>query len=458
MSEFSRPSPTPPAKDAVVDGEYAAAPPSRSGDPMVAAFTGPQAAPRIDAVRRNLDLALDGWWRSGALPAPALLRDGLLLLEAGNPLDEAQRSLLLRAALTHRRGVLTALRYQTDPERTAVILAEAVAEGESPLRADELALLAQRDAQSADWQPPLLLALQQDAAHPDPARQSRIAAALAALDGAAGRAGQQPLATIAPGAEEVSEESAPVSPRPWLRFAPVLLLLGVIAGIFWWQQQSARDMVQIPAGVYVLARGVDDPPQTVELAAFAIDAFEVTNAAYRRCVEQNACAWPTATASATRDFYFLNPAFADYPVVFVDWANAARFCAFVGKRLPTAAEWEVGASYAPATARAYRYPWGDTFLVQAANSGALGLGDTTLVGAYRPTGDSPFGLSDMAGNVAEWTASPAEDGAGANAILVKGGSFRDDAGALQANARAVQPADVAAAWLGFRCASGATQP
>jgi hypothetical protein len=94
------------------------APPSRAGDPMVAAFTGPQAAPRIDAVRRNLDLALDGWWRSGALPAPALLRDGLLLLEAGNPLDEAQRSLLLRAALAHRRGVLTALRYQTDPERT----------------------------------------------------------------------------------------------------------------------------------------------------------------------------------------------------------------------------------------------------------------------------------------------------------------------------------------------------
>ncbi len=457
MSEFSRPSPTPPVKDAVVDSVVNAAPPS--GDPMVAAFAGAAAQPRIDAVRRNLDLALDAWWRSGALPAPALLRDGLLLLEAGNSLDEAQRSLLLRAALAHRRGVLTALRYQSDPERTAVILAEAVAEGESPLRPDELAQLAQRDAQSADWQPALVLALQQDAAHPDPARQSRIVAALAALDAAAGRtAGQPSPVAIGPGAEEVIEGTAPTSPRPWLRFAPVLLLLGVILGIFWWQQQSARDMVQIPAGVYALASGADGSPQTVELAAFAIDAFEVTNAAYRRCVEQNACGWPTSTASATRAYYFLNPAFADYPVVFVDWANAARFCTFVGKRLPTAAEWEVGASHAPATARAYRYPWGDQFLVQAANSGALGLGDTTLVGAYRPTGDSPFGLSDMAGNVAEWTASPAEDGANANAIIVKGGSFSDEAGALAAGARAVQPADVAAAWLGFRCAAGATQP
>jgi hypothetical protein len=314
MSAFSRPIPTPPANDAVVDGEYAAAPTSRSGDPMVAAFTGPQAQPRFDAARRSLDLALDGWWRSGALPAPALLRDGLLLLEAGNPLDEAQRSLLLRAALTYRRGVLTALRYQTDPERTAVILAEAVAEGESPLRADELAQLVQRDAQSADWQPPLVLALQQDAAHPDPARQSRIAAALAALAATAGyAAGQQSLTAISPGAEEVSEGTAPAPPRPWLRFAPVLLLLGVIAGIYWWQQQNARDMVQIPAGVYVLARGGADPPQTVELGAFAIDAFEVTNAAYRRCVEQNACAWPAATASATPRLLFPQPRLCRLP-------------------------------------------------------------------------------------------------------------------------------------------------
>lgn len=45
-------------------------------------------------------------------------RDSLLLLEAGHQLDEAQRSLLLRSTLAYRRGLLTALRYQTDPERT----------------------------------------------------------------------------------------------------------------------------------------------------------------------------------------------------------------------------------------------------------------------------------------------------------------------------------------------------
>lgn len=466
MSEFSRPVPTPPAKDAVVDGEVVApAPAPRTGDPMVAAFSGPQAQPRVDAVRRGLDRALDDWWRNGALPAPGLLRDGLLLLEAGHRLDEAQRSLLLRGALAYRRGMLTALRYQTDPERTAVILAEAVLEGEQPLRPDELAQLARGDDLSADWRPALTLSLQQDAAHPDPVRQTRVAAALAVLAEPAQNGALAPtsaqtaaLASAATLAAEIDEEAAPQPARPWLRFALILLMLGVIAGVFFWQQRAARDMVLVPAGVYAL-RAVDDTPQTVELAAFAIDNFEATNAAYRRCVEQNVCAWPSSTASATRPHYFLNPAFANYPVVNVDWANAARFCAFVGKRLPTADEWEVAASYAPATDRAYRYPWGDQFLVQAANSGALGLGDTTATGAYHPTGDSPFGPSDMAGNVAEWTATAeAGEGASAGAIVVKGGSYRDDAALLQPSASITVTAEHAATWLGFRCAASTAQP
>lgn len=457
MSVYSRPGPAPqPEDEGVIDGNIVAVTPQpRPGDvdPLVAAFAGTAAQPRVAAVRRSLDQALDGWWRNGALPAPALLRDSLLLLEAGNELDEAQRSLLLRGALVYRRGMLTALRYQTDPERTAVILAEAVLEGNPPLRPDELAQLARSDEQGTAWQPALVLALQQDAAHPDPVRRERVAAALAALAGPAPAVdGADPAVQSEP--EVVVEEVAPGRGQVWLRVALILLMVGVIGGVFLWQQNAARDMVQVPAGAYVL-RTADGTQRTVDLPAFAIDNFETTNAVYRRCVEQNACAWPTTVASATRPHYFLDPSFATYPVINVDWANAARFCTFVGKRLPTVDEWEVAASYAPATHRAYVYPWGDQFVMQAANNRGLGIGDTTAVGAYSPTGDSPLGLSDMAGNVAEWTQSAATDG---EAYIVKGGAYRDDAAALRASASVLQPAGEAAPWLGFRCAASAPPP
>lgn len=76
----------------------------------------------------------------------------------------------------------------------------------------------------------------------------------------------------------------------------------------------------------------------------------------------------------------------------------------------------------------YRYPWGDEFAAQRANDAALGIGDTMQVGAFQPTGDSALGASDMAGNMAEWTATAlAQDGA--TLYLVKGGAFGNDGSA-----------------------------
>ena len=106
----------------------------------------------VQVVRRALDDALDVWWRRGLLPPPALLHDGLLLLEAGHTLEEAQVSLLLRTAIFQRRGMLTALKYQTDPERTAVILADAMlAAPPAALTLDELDRLRREDNRSAAW-------------------------------------------------------------------------------------------------------------------------------------------------------------------------------------------------------------------------------------------------------------------------------------------------------------------
>ena len=112
----------------------------------------------------------------------------------------------------------------------------------------------------------------------------------------------------------------------------------------------------------------------------------------------------------------------------------------------------------PAPGANIHYPWGDQFQVQRANSQATGSNDTQMVGSYQPIGDSPWGASDMAGNVAEWTASNVgKDPAAADAdapdrFLVKGGSFQDAAGDLTVTGAVAVAAATSAPWLGFRCA------
>ena len=78
-----------------------------------------------------------------------------------------------------------------------------------------------------------------------------------------------------------------------------------------------------------------------------------------------------------------------------------------------------------------------------------GFGATSPVGSFAANG---YGLRDMAGNVAEWTATVAPDGE--DSYVVKGGSFQDEPVALQTTAQQSAPRDAVEPWLGFRCASG----
>ncbi|MGE5776242.1 MAG: formylglycine-generating enzyme family protein [Chloroflexota bacterium] len=159
----------------------------------------------------------------------------------------------------------------------------------------------------------------------------------------------------------------------------------------------------IPAGTFHMGgmdvrRAVNETPDhDVTIDAFWMDQLEVTNAMYTLCVNAGACTMPQSLKSPRRPSYFDNPEFKDYPVIYVTWGQAETYCEWAGRRLPTEAEWE----------RAGRgddfrtFPWGEDKADGLRANFNMLVGDTSRVGTY-PAGASPFGVLDMAGNVAEW--------------------------------------------------------
>ncbi len=156
-------------------------------------------------------------------------------------------------------------------------------------------------------------------------------------------------------------------------------------------------------------------------------------------------------SSLTRTAYYDDPAFDGYPVVHVDHDAAVDYCAWRRKRLPTADEWQVAAGFAPATRRIHAYPWGDLYAVGLANDANAAAGDLLAGGQYRPAGDSLMGLSDMAGNAAEWTATP--DAENPSSFWVKGGSFRDGPERIRTSDGFTLAEHEHADGIGFRCAA-----
>ena len=208
----------------------------------------------------------------------------------------------------------------------------------------------------------------------------------------------------------------------------------------------------------------EHPRHRVRISAFSMDPYEVTNERYTRCVKAGRCTEPVLRSSATRKDYFSNPAFAQYPVVFVDWQRADAFCRWEGGRLPTEAEWELAAR-GPAPSQRI-FPWGDTLPdCTKANLGGNSqcIGDTDAVGR-RPDGNSIWGISDLAGNVWEWTSdwydphyypkSPVYDPKGpsdGSLKVMRGGCFMSGPDSLRVSCR---KAELPATWapnVGFRC-------
>jgi formylglycine-generating enzyme required for sulfatase activity len=199
----------------------------------------------------------------------------------------------------------------------------------------------------------------------------------------------------------------------------------------------------------------------VWLSAFDIDRTEVTVERYRTCAGTGVCSTLPYAEGAGR---FDAP---DLPAVLLSWADAKRFCAWAGGRLPTEAEWERAAR--GTTGR--RYPWGNVYNAFLSNHGRLawdeldpsdGFLELAPVGSF-PDGATPDGIVDLAGNAEEWVAdwyAPSYPDAsvvnpkgpdGGEERAVRGGGYEHLRPSLRCAARGHAPPDERRTWRGFRC-------
>jgi formylglycine-generating enzyme required for sulfatase activity len=220
-------------------------------------------------------------------------------------------------------------------------------------------------------------------------------------------------------------------------------------------------MVEIPAGPFIMGSDEGDPEDApaheVDLPAFEIDKFEVTNVDYSTFTEETGYVTFAEEQGhgSWRDEWGIGE--DSHPVVLVSWDDAQAYCEWLGKRLPAEAEWEKAARGDDGRI----FPWGNDWDPNKANVQERELRGTTVVGSFGD-GASPFGVEDMAGNVWEWTAdwyraypdNTAEDPYyGEQFRVTRGGGWFDlEPQATTFNRNAADPQKTANDDLGFRCA------
>jgi len=232
------------------------------------------------------------------------------------------------------------------------------------------------------------------------------------------------------------------------------------------QKVSAVDkmvMVYVPMGGFPMGSNDGSPDEKpvhlVYLDAFWIDQTEVTNAQYALCVDDGVCNPPIDPVPLYAE------EFADHPVVYLDWDSADTYCQWVGRRLPTEAEWEKAARGTDNRT----YPWGNEGDCSRANFwDCPAFESTSPVGFYGELGISPYGTHDMAGNVWEWVYdwydpdyyqdSPIRNPRGPTSGIYhvwRGGSWNCNQTSARSAGRGNYNPDYWIDLIGFRCAMDA---
>ncbi|MGA6826151.1 SUMF1/EgtB/PvdO family nonheme iron enzyme [Nitrospira sp. NS4] len=223
-----------------------------------------------------------------------------------------------------------------------------------------------------------------------------------------------------------------------------------------------EQMVLIPAGEFLMGSedGLADsrPMHRVYVSAYWFDKYAVTNRRYRQCVEAGACPFPKDRSS------YDDTARGEHPVTNVTWSQARGYCRWLGRRLPTEAEWEKAARGTDGRL----YPWGNSDEVFKAR--AKTVDQQLMKTGTDPVGTmdfavSPYGVADLVGNVSEWVndwyaedyyrSAPARDPQGpvrGSFRVLRGGDSGDRSLELRASYRGWDDMTYWGPSLGFRCA------
>jgi formylglycine-generating enzyme required for sulfatase activity len=225
------------------------------------------------------------------------------------------------------------------------------------------------------------------------------------------------------------------------------------------RKPSFENMVSVTGGRFAMGGKIPgkknqnnkETPPPVEVRAFLLDKFEVSNAEYAAFVREKGLPGPPFLARER----FAGP---HLPVVGVTWHEARAYCAWAGKRLPTEREWEFAARGGE---KGRLYPWGDKFIGRNAVFGlSPDRGSPKAVGRHAG-GASLHGAEDMAGNAWEWVEDPFRSRLdspspysrkGVVYRTLRGGSWINGRWGLANSSRTGDRPDRRLSVYGFRCA------